>query len=266
MGTDRGHSPRLLLDTNIVIAHENDGSAPHVHAGAADTLVKLARGLGFQLLLSSGTRSDFTDAPAELKQRRLRTLGKYYRTLDRVPENSTVRAEFPAMLSHNDAADLEVLSTFATGLPTVLVTEDVTMKRRAVRAGLSNVFDIDAAINWLRELQDPTLYNAAVAEMIPAYQVGVQASLFDSLKDDYDFAAWPRRSCAKNGPSSSSGGRRIRTVSPSSRQRLARSDWATRCSRFARSRSATPAAPALAGVGSFCSAQWWILHERPTTA
>ncbi len=190
MATTPGQSPRLLLDTNVVIAHENDGPEPHIHAGPADTLVKLARSLGFELLLSSGTRSDFTDAPAALKQRRLRTLEKYYRTLDRVPENLAVRSEFPPHLSRNDAADLEVLSTFATGLPSVLVTEDVAMKRRAIRAGLSNVFNIDAAISWLRELKDPTLDNAASAEMVPAYQVDVQAALFQSLKEDYAFAEW----------------------------------------------------------------------------
>ncbi|GAA2086150.1 hypothetical protein GCM10009821_29630 [Aeromicrobium halocynthiae] len=93
MSTARGRSPRLLLDTNVVIAHENDGDSAHANANAAEALVKLARGLGFELLLSNGTRSDFTDAPLALRQRRMRTLEKYYRTLNRVPENPIVRGQ-----------------------------------------------------------------------------------------------------------------------------------------------------------------------------
>lgn len=184
-------SPRLLLDTNVVIAHENDGSEPHLNAAAADTLVQLARHLGFELLLSSGTRSDFVNAPDQIRHARLRTLQKYYRVLDRVPENPLVRQQFPRHLSTNNAADLEVLSTYGTGFPTVLVTEDNAMRGRAARAGLTNVFDIDAAIDWLRELQDPALNNAASAAIVPAYQINRNADLFASLRSDYEpFDRW----------------------------------------------------------------------------
>ncbi|WP_032392020.1 GNAT family N-acetyltransferase [Rhodococcoides fascians] len=177
--------PRLLLDTNIVIAHENDGPEPHLYAEAADTLVQLARHLGFELLLSNGTRSDFVNAPAGIRHTRLRTLQKYYRVLDRVPEDPRIRQQFPSDLSGNNAADLEVLSTYATGFATVLVTEDTVMRKRAARAGLTNVFDIDDAIDWLRELRDPTLHNAASADIVPAYRINRHADLFTSLRNDY---------------------------------------------------------------------------------
>lgn len=183
--------PRLLLDTNIVIAHENDGPVPEAGAGEADELVRLARGLRFELLVSSGSRRDFTRATAAVAAKRVRLLEKYYRTLDSVPESPQVRAQFPIVLSENDAADVEVLSTFATGLPTALVTSDDRMKRRARAAGLTNVFTVAEAIEWLGELVEPALDNAADARVVPAYTVDARLGLFDSLRADYqDFDAW----------------------------------------------------------------------------
>jgi hypothetical protein len=188
----RGQTLRLLLDTNIVIAHEDDSlEDPHINADSAATLIRTARDLGFELLVSSGTRRDVLQAPPELAAVRRRALAKYCTQLDAVPEKPDVRAQFPADLTANNRADLEVLSTFAAKVATALVTEDAQMRVRADRAGLRNVSSLDEAIEWVTALRQPTLDNAVAAQMPQAYQVNRHAPLFDSLQDDYDeFAAW----------------------------------------------------------------------------
>jgi len=190
----RGKTMRLLLDTNIVIAHEDDDAAdPHINAETASAVIRAARDLGFELLVSSGTRSDILRAPPEIQARRRRALDKYYTQLAAVPENPGVRAEFPADLTPNNQADLEVLSTYAAKVATVLVTEDVRMRARAFRAGLRNAFSLDEALEWLSALKQPTLDNAVSASMPEPYQVNRNAPIFDTLKVDYgpdDFTTW----------------------------------------------------------------------------
>ncbi|CAM3289893.1 hypothetical protein DFJ75_4961 [Williamsia muralis] len=187
-----GRTLRLLVDTNIVIAHEDDNPAePHINAEDAAALIRLARDLGFELLVSHGTRTDFQNAPEPRRTTRQRTLDKYYVVLRAVGTNHAVRQQFPASLTRNNKADMEVLSAYSTGAATALVTEDRLMRSRAERAGLANVFSLAEAIDWLRALRDPTLANAAAAHMPAAYQVNRDAPLFASLSDDYpDFSRW----------------------------------------------------------------------------
>lgn len=188
----RGSTLRILLDTNIVIAHEDDSiEKPHINADGAAALIRTARDLSFELLVSSGTRRDFLQAKPEHAAGRQRALNKYYHQLDAVPENSQVRAQFPADLTASNRADLEVLSTFAAGVATALVTEDTKMRDRASRAGLQDVFSLDEAIGWITALQRPTLDNAVSARMAHTYQINRDAPLFESLRDDYDhFSDW----------------------------------------------------------------------------
>ena len=194
MATDaHGRTLRLLLDTNIVIAHEDDSAiTPHVNADAAASLIRNARDLGFELVVSYGTKRDILRAPEPLRSERTRTLDKYYTQLEPVADDAAVREFFPDDLGPNDRADLEVLSTFAAGVATVLVTEDGKMRNRAARAGLGNVFALDDAVEWLRTLQSPTLTNAAAAVMPGAYQIRRDAYIFDSLHADYGdyFKTW----------------------------------------------------------------------------
>lgn len=190
----RGKTMRLLLDTNIVIAHEDDDATdPHINTETASAVIRAARDLGFELLVSSGTRSDILRAPPDIQARRRRALDKYYTQLASVPESAEVRAQFPTDLTPNNQADLEVLSTYAAKVATVLVTEDVRMRARAHRAGLRNVFSLDEALEWLSALKQPTLDNATSAAMPEAYQVNSNAAIFETLRADYgpeDFTAW----------------------------------------------------------------------------
>jgi len=223
---------RLLLDTNIVITHE-DGEPRVGDASTADasTMVELARTLGFEVAVSHGSKTDFLRCAQPLRRRRHTLLRKYYTVLQPVPENREVRAQFPAELNDNDRSDVEVLSGFASGAATVLVTEDRRMRTRAAAGGLDNVFSVEDAIDRLRALQDPTLVNAVAAQMPAAYQISIDAPIFASF-------GTTTPTSATGGPTRSSGG----VVRSSS--------WATRASRLASQSSRTSPAPSASESGS----------------
>jgi predicted nucleic acid-binding protein len=91
---------RLLVDTNIIIAHEDDDpDSPHVNARAIGTLVELSRALGFELLTSHGTRSDFARAVEPYRAARMRALRKYYAVLEPAPSIPIVREHFWSSLT-----------------------------------------------------------------------------------------------------------------------------------------------------------------------
>lgn len=186
-----GRHLRLLIDTNIVIAHEDDEPEQHVNADRAQRLVREARELGFEILVSHGTVQDVLRAEEPRRGRRQRSLNRHYTHLRQVPDNPDVRAEFPAHLSSRNACDLQVLSVFATGAAIALVTEDRGMRNRAAAAGLKRVLDLNEALDWLAGLRAPELRNAAGVERVESYQVPLRAPIFDSLRQDYpDFDNW----------------------------------------------------------------------------
>ncbi|GAA1955202.1 hypothetical protein GCM10009798_13040 [Nocardioides panacihumi] len=183
--------PAVLIDSNLFIAAE-DNPEGHVYGAEAAELVRLVPEVGFQLLLSQGTRSDILQAPPAVRERRHRQLAKYT-VLAAAPVNQSVREQFPAVLTSNNSADIEVLNTFATGRARWLVTEDAQMRGRAIRAGLDGVLSLTEALDFLHSLKSPaTVHGPAVYE-VEGYQVQLGASIFDSLRADYEgFDDWWR--------------------------------------------------------------------------
>lgn len=187
-----GHQLRLLLDTNIVIAHEDDDPGEqHLNSARAQSLVQEARELGFEVLISHGTYQDVLRAEEPRRSRRQASLRKHYTRLQRVPDDPELRHRFPATLTPRDACDLQVLSAFAAGAATALVTEDQRMRNRAAAQGLERVLDLDDALDWLAGLRAPELRNAAGVERVAAYQIPLKAPVFASLREDYaGFDRW----------------------------------------------------------------------------
>jgi ribosomal protein S18 acetylase RimI-like enzyme len=185
---------RVLLDSNIIIAHEAPAAAPDAHTNSARELLGILRGLGCSILISAGSVADFAKAPVDLRAERRRTLWLHYEVLDPVQPTPELRAAFPAQaLSSNDEADLQVLAAYATGVADWLITQDVKLVNRAKAAGLSDVFSAEEAIQWLTPWLTPNLPNAVAASMVAPYSINLRSRFFDSLRADYTgFDAWWR--------------------------------------------------------------------------
>lgn len=185
-------TPRILLDTNIVIAHVNDEDSEHVNASAARELVQLILRLGFIPVVSHGTVTDFGRLEGEQKKRRNERLNSY-QILKPAHTSSAVTAVFPSNPGAQDQSDIEVLSTHATGVSEFLVTEDYRMRQRAGRADLKSVYSLQEALTWFTRLLDPGLHNVPDAQNVEPYTVNVEDPLFESLKDGYSgFEKWWR--------------------------------------------------------------------------
>jgi ribosomal protein S18 acetylase RimI-like enzyme len=185
-----GPRAAVLIDSNIFIAAEDHGVEGHVHGTDAATLIRLVNELGYELVVSNGTRSDILAADATRRSRMGRSLERYT-VLHPVPENSRIRAQFPSDLSGNDRADVEVLSTFATGRATWLVSQDRRLRHRADRAGLANVLSLDDALAMFSALRDPYALRLPTARIVEAYTIDQTSNIFDSLKTDYHtFVNW----------------------------------------------------------------------------
>lgn len=180
----------VLIDSNIFIAAEEHGSCGHVHGSDAASLIRVVNELGYELVVSNGTRTDLLQAEPPLRLKRLRALEKYT-VLQPVPESPAVRAQFPTNLLSNDAADLEVVSTFATGRARWLVTQDRQLRRRAGRADLANVLGLGDSLALFTALRDPFALRLPTAQLAEAYTIDQAAPIFDSLKNDYPgFSGW----------------------------------------------------------------------------
>lgn len=183
---------RVLLDSNILIAHEAPTEDADAHAVVAEALIHLLHELELGILVSGGTVADFASARPDLRADRARTLAKYYKVLKPVEPPANLRAVFPpGSLSPNDTADLQVLATFATGVAEWLITQDSKLASRAKRAGLRGVFSAEEALGWLASWRPPQLPNAAIARMVQPYTINLDAPIFDSLRADYKgFNTW----------------------------------------------------------------------------
>ncbi|MCP9621571.1 hypothetical protein FOH10_29405 [Nocardia otitidiscaviarum] len=184
-----GEELTLLIDSNVFIAAEDHTAPGHPFGRQAAELLRLSQKLHYRLALSHGTVSDLLGAPPPTRSQRLKALEKYV-VLKHVKTDQQIRGVFPDILTDNNLADLEVLSTFKRSGADWLVTNDRKMRSRAARSDLPQTLSIDAAIELLRPLASPEL-QAPAAELTEAHTIDLSADIFNSLRADYDdFSEW----------------------------------------------------------------------------
>lgn len=86
-----------------------------------------------------------------------------------------------------------MLSTFATGRATWLVSQDNILRKRAARADLMGVISLADAVETFQTLTNPLELTIPASAIVPAYTVSLDAEIFESLKRDYaNFLFWWR--------------------------------------------------------------------------
>lgn len=186
MNLPRSADVSLLIDSNIFIAAEEHGADGHSYGPQAAELLRLAGRLHYPVMLSHGTRSDLLRAKPGRRERRRRQLDKY-NVLDQVPLNMDAarQGEFPTVLNDNTRADLEVLSTFLTGVADWLITNDATLRRRARRCGAGEmVLSLDEALDTLHPLISLPSTLPAV-DTVQGYTIPLSAPIFETLRASY---------------------------------------------------------------------------------
>jgi hypothetical protein len=175
---------KLLVDTNVVIGLED---AQPVQA----TLAELVRLSGEQ----GGANYDDVARDRDEKRRAI-TLTKLakFQQLRGVPlsAESALVDRFGAINNDNDRSDVRFLAALDAKAVEFVVSQDIGLHRRAERAGLgANVFTIEEALQWVKQLFDVKAVNLPYIVERKAYQIDKSHIIFESLRADYPpFDAW----------------------------------------------------------------------------
>lgn len=196
----------LLLDTNAFIALEP--TSPSFEAGLPDAagLVRLAQEGGHSFYLSAAVTRDFDRDPHVARRAANYALSAKYRKLEPIAPPIallTLLAEEPppSGRNSNDDADLELLSALSVGVVDFLVTNDVKLRRRGLRAGLEDrILTVSEAAAFLERLAPRTSAPPPAVESLKSYSLDLTDPIFESLRADYvGFDAWIRRASAAPG-------------------------------------------------------------------
>lgn len=185
-------SRRFIVDTNFLIALEDNAALGHVNGTRAAKFSSLAAKHGFTIVVADGTKQDFLRANENVRNQRLLQLQRYH-VLGQVQptDDQRVRYETPASASVNDQCDLQILCALDNNAAAFLLSEDKRLLRKAAQAGLGDkALSLADALLYVQALEGkaPTLPRV---RKVRAYQIPRTAPILDSIAADYEgFDAW----------------------------------------------------------------------------
>lgn len=179
----------ILIDSNVFLHLEDYSLASSVDGRQAANVSKYAGMLGYNLALAQGTLDDLNNA-GQKKELRLRQTERYPVIVPEGAGDLAQRAGFPIPTNDNDARDLSILSVLDQGLAAWLVTNDVSLRKRAKRAGIDRVVSISQMYDLLTAVAKPDPVPPAITTPAPS-EINIDSPFFESLKASYDdFTGW----------------------------------------------------------------------------
>ena len=180
---------KILFDTNTFIACE-DVSAERLHTNArpATALKELALRHSSDLFLLAETEEDIREDPNVAQREATLLKWRQWKHLSRIRPRGDLlgRARYREPLSRNDRVDLAMLGALDNNAVDILVTEDRKLRNHADAAGLgTQTFSILGAIEYLKKLFGEPVVLPSVYQR-SAYEISVDDTLFESLREDYD--------------------------------------------------------------------------------
>ena len=175
---------KFLVDTNVFIALEDPKIVPPLVA----ELAQKAQLHSIGLFLDEASIED-VNRDADVA-RRIITLSKLQKfpVLSRVAHKTAAELDnrFGPAHKPNDQCDVLMLDTLDLGVVDFLVSEDIGLHKRAVRANLHRrVFTVREALSWIQRTFDPREFRLPYIVSRKAHQISTANSLFDGLRDDY---------------------------------------------------------------------------------
>jgi hypothetical protein len=187
---------RFLLDTNVFIALEPYVGGMEAGIEPAAELVRLTNKQGHRLFVHPATRDDLLQGVnASRRSQALAELSKF-EMLAESPISTDLRMKAgDSAEGSNDHRDLRLLAALAARAATYLVTEDVRLRRRALRCELGDsTLSLAEAAELLLGLEPLVNEPPPTVERLEAYALDTDQEIFESLHDDYDgFDDWLQR-------------------------------------------------------------------------
>lgn len=179
----------VVLDTNVVIYHQDYAEAPSKEGALASEVQLAVRELGYTAVIADGTLDDIGRG-GEREARRRRAVAEFPVLHPGPPGDLARRAGYGASLSVNDDCDLRILAAVDQGMAAWLITNDTRMLRHARRAGLERVLDASEFLSFVEHARHPVELPSSVILVDPA-DVDIRSPFFSSLTASYpDFGEW----------------------------------------------------------------------------
>lgn len=191
-----GSTPlRLLIDSNFYITLEPYAGKLETGQPTAAEVVRLAAQQGHTLFVHPATRDDLLQASDPvLRAQRLAELDKFPPLAEGPIPAALTAGLGTSKQGSNDHRDLRLLAALHNNAVTYLISNDVGLRKRAVRVGLGErVLTRDDAAEMLRQLTPTLLTPPPRVRWVEPYALDGDQDIFASLRDDYDqFDEWLR--------------------------------------------------------------------------
>lgn len=189
---------KILLDTNIAIKLED----PLPVDPQLASFYRLCQQHGLTFYVSDANFADIKrDQNIERRQLTLSKLGKFPRLQDvAIDPEDELAARFGQIKNANDHCDIQLLGILYRRAADLLISEDEYLRKRAENAGLGGrVLNIADALEFIYRTYEPRPVALPYIEDVPAYQIDINDSFFDSLREDYsEFNTWFQEKCVKD--------------------------------------------------------------------
>ncbi|MDR2253405.1 MAG: GNAT family N-acetyltransferase [Bifidobacteriaceae bacterium] len=187
----------FVLDTNAFVAMEPTSTTAEPSLVYGADLARFASQQGHKLYLAPATLDDINNDPDPRRKKTNLGLAKKYTLLADVAPPSDLLAALgqvpsPAGQSINDEIDLRILAQVWSNAVHYLVTNDIRLRKRAVRVGLGDrVLSLAEAAALLASRVKLELVPPPAVRKIKRYELDATDPLFGSLRLDYpEFDAW----------------------------------------------------------------------------
>lgn len=189
---------KFLIDTNIFIPLEPTDLAD-LEAGtpAAIEFARLVSETGHQLYVHPATRADIRRDVDEARRRVREILFNKYPCLPHPPPISSrlERILGRAEPQTNEWVDNHLIAALEADAVDFLVTEDLTLRKKAARLGLeARVATVTEAISIVQDLFDIAPMPPPAVQAVKAHALNEHDPIFKSFREDYPgFDAWLRK-------------------------------------------------------------------------
>ena len=181
---------RILIDTNVIIALEDDEILKENYATFYRESTKIGTVLVHQI-----SKNDINKDKKEERKRKTLSKLKKYQVLSQPPIPDP---DFINQLNVKDKPNelIDVILLFAVFKNAVdfLVTEDIGIHKKAFKLGIQErVFTVKQAVDFFNRLIYREIPSHTLLKHMPVHNLNLQDSFFDSLRSDYgedDFNSW----------------------------------------------------------------------------
>ena len=187
---------RILIDTNIIIYREDLKKVPDEVQELLRTLNKTNHKVVIHPLSLEEIKKDKNTERRDIVLSKLKT----YPSIES-PPSPKKDFKFISLVGEtknvHDIVDNHLLYCVYKDVVDFLITEDERIHKKALRSGIGDrVFRVGEALEYFKREVVEKILHPPPLEHIPVYNLDLNDSIFDSLKEEYDgFNRWWKKIC-----------------------------------------------------------------------